>query len=224
MEDLVGLRVVVPDASHQQDSVDRLATSLSVKRIHDYRDPDREYRAVHVVVSDGPRLVEVQVRTVAQQLWANESESFGETVKEGGGDQSIRSYLRELASICYAIDQGQHPASMVSPLLITRQTVAVRLPVLRALHQNAIRRAMEFPCNAYVVVYDGDINQCTQILPYLPDEHTKALEDYTTYARTLDEDRYEVLILNAASEHSVQITHGRFFPEGMPTSLLETAD
>lgn len=220
MEDLVGLRVVVPAAEFQQHAVDLLSTVLNVRHVRDYRAETREYRAVHVIATDGPRLIEIQVRTIAQQLWANESECFGETVKEGGGDGAIREYLCELASACYQIDQTREPAALVHPFFDTRQTITARLPLLRELHKQATSRPPDCPEYAYVVVYDSTINQCTQILPYLPSERLKALETYTNYSRTLDEERYEVLILNAASEAVVLVTHPRFFPEGTPPPLL----
>lgn len=222
MEDLVGLRVVVPSQVEQQQVLDRLEASLTMRRLHDYRAFEREYRAVHFVAESAGRLVEIQVRTIPQQLWANESESFGEVAKEGGGDPVIREYLREFALVCYELDQGRAAADLAytSPLFRTRQTLSVRLPSLATLHGEAARRNDERPGNAYVVVFDGAINRATQVLPYFQHEREKALEDYIRLCRDLDDDRYEVLILNAASEHLVPVTHGRFFTEGLPPSLV----
>jgi hypothetical protein len=224
MEDLVGLRVVVPDLAAQEEAVSRLTASLRVKHIRDYRDPRREYRVIHVIVPTEQRLAEIQIRTIPQQLWANESESFGEAVKEGGGEGAIRDYLRELSALCYDLELGQPVCTNKSALLSTRQTITVRLPALTELHRRGTILAGSYSSNAYVVIYDAAINQCTTVLPYLSNERARALRDYAAYSRTLDEDRYEVLILNAADEGLVQVTHGRFFPEGGPPKLLLNPD
>jgi ppGpp synthetase/RelA/SpoT-type nucleotidyltranferase len=222
MEDLVGLRIVVPSQAEQQQVLERLDARLPRRRLHDYRSYDREYRAVHFVADNGGRFVEIQIRTIPQQLWANESESFGEVVKEGGGSPAIREYLRELASICSRLDRGGSVAEapQASALLGTRQTLSVRLPALYALHADASKRATVSPNNAYVVVFDGVLNRATQVFEYCQNERERALEDYVRLSRDLDEGRYEVLILNASNEHLVQITHGRFFAEGLPRHLI----
>lgn len=223
MEDVVGLRIVVPSPNEQQEVIERLRANLTLRRMHDYRGHGREYRAVHFVAEHSGRLVEIQIRTIPQQLWANESESFGEAVKEGAGEPYIRAYLHEFSTVCAELDRGGAPADLrhTSPLFRTRQTLSVRLPTLSALHRRATRSNASRPGNAYLVVFDGAINRATQMLAYFQHEREKALEDYIRFCSELDEDRYEVLILNAASEHVVQVTHGRFFTEGLPQPLVK---
>lgn len=55
------------------------------------------YRAVHVIVREGSAMIEVQVRTSLQHLWAEVSEKLSDTddpaIKYGGGSALIRSLL-----------------------------------------------------------------------------------------------------------------------------------
>ena len=39
----------------------------------------------HVGIREGERVLELQIRSLPQHLWASESEAFGEQAKEGGG-------------------------------------------------------------------------------------------------------------------------------------------
>lgn len=60
--------------------------------------PSHGYRAVHVITSVSGKLIEIQVRTLLQHLWAELSEKFSDVydqdIKYGGGEEGIR---RELA-------------------------------------------------------------------------------------------------------------------------------
>lgn len=59
--------------------------------------PSHGYRAVHVIVECGGRMVEIQVRTELQHLWAAWSEALAgaldQSIKYGGGPTKIREIL-----------------------------------------------------------------------------------------------------------------------------------
>jgi putative GTP pyrophosphokinase len=109
MQDIAGLRVVVP-LIEQQDDVASVVSALFEKAsVMDRRErPSHGYRAVHVVlyVNDVP--VEVQVRTALQHKWAELSEKMSDLVdpaiKYGGGD---RASLRILGKISSTIAMGE---------------------------------------------------------------------------------------------------------------------
>ena len=80
----------------------RLSAVLDRPTIVDRRaKPSYGYRAVHIVVQQGDKLVEIQVRTQIQHLWAQLSEKMsdahGIAVKYGGGTQATRE-VRETTS------------------------------------------------------------------------------------------------------------------------------
>jgi putative GTP pyrophosphokinase len=61
------------------------------------------YRAVHVVVANAGKLVELQVRTRLQRMWAEISEKyadlFGSEIKYGGGEEYIRNLLKQRSEL-----------------------------------------------------------------------------------------------------------------------------
>jgi hypothetical protein len=81
--------------------------------------------------------VEVQVRTFYQHLWALVSESMGEQVKEGGGDDEQRRYLADLShAICKREEanptehQRSFPVGTASEVIVARLGRGTDRPVL----------------------------------------------------------------------------------------------
>lgn len=98
IQDVAGCRVIVPDVPAQDELVRALVLAFESASVIDRRErPSYGYRAVHLVVLVDGKTVEVQVRTAAQQLWAEISERlsdrFGIEVKYGEGGEPARSFL-----------------------------------------------------------------------------------------------------------------------------------
>ncbi len=218
MADMVGLRVVVRDMDAQRRAVDALYLGRIKK---DYLDDGEPYRAFHLIGKEDEGLnpfkpIEIQIRTLPQQLWANESESFGEQVKEGGGPHDIREYLQQLSVACHHIDNGEDTSAeqRTSQYFDTRATLTFRLPQLGRVFDDVIREQQAAAkIGTYIVVFDNDTNQCTQKFAYEPADRNVAVEDYQRLSRSLDQVRYETLILNSSSDSILRVTHPRFFPE-----------
>lgn len=101
IQDIAGCRVIVPDIATQDSVVQSLNSLFDEVTIVDRRQqPSHGYRAVHVIVIYGGKLIEIQVRTSLQHLWAELSEKFsdvaGQAIKYGGGDEEIQEALRAL--------------------------------------------------------------------------------------------------------------------------------
>lgn len=98
IQDIAGCRLVVADVVEQDRVVESLTEFFAGTTIVDRRnDPSHGYRAVHVIVNCKSKLVEIQVRTALQHLWAELSEKFSDvvdpTIKYGGGDDVVRQIL-----------------------------------------------------------------------------------------------------------------------------------
>jgi putative GTP pyrophosphokinase len=103
IQDIAGCRIIVENIASQEAVVKSLSELFEDVAIIDRRQqPSHGYRAVHVVVSYQGKLIEVQVRTALQQLWAELSEKlsdiFDPMIKYGGGDELTRTMLTTQSS------------------------------------------------------------------------------------------------------------------------------
>jgi ppGpp synthetase/RelA/SpoT-type nucleotidyltranferase len=120
MQDIAGCRVIVSDIRSQNEVAASLRTAFDRTSLIDRREhPSHGYRAVHLIVSDANKNVEVQIRTELQHQWGEVSEKLSDTVdiaiKYGGGQRDIREYLdrtsRLVASLeVHEFDFSQHIA------------------------------------------------------------------------------------------------------------------
>jgi ppGpp synthetase/RelA/SpoT-type nucleotidyltranferase len=104
MQDIAGCRIVVPLLAAQDEVIHRLKILFDRVDFDDRRkNPSHGYRAVHVIVNQSGKLVEVQVRTALQHSWAELSEKlsdeFDSSIKYGGGSKEIASYLSMLSDV-----------------------------------------------------------------------------------------------------------------------------
>jgi len=103
-QDIAGARVVVPDLASQDEVVERLAARFPQVTTFDRRKkPSHGYRAVHLVVMQDGRGIEVQIRTSLQHLWAELSEKVSDVIdpklKYGGGPRMVTTILREASRL-----------------------------------------------------------------------------------------------------------------------------
>lgn len=98
IQDIAGCRLIVADIASQDQVVQSLGRLFEKTSIVDRRQkPSHGYRAVHVIVTHLGKMVEIQVRTEFQHLWAEFSEKasdvMGSEIKYGGGDKETRKLL-----------------------------------------------------------------------------------------------------------------------------------
>lgn len=81
MQDIAGCRLVVPGIAAQNQLVERITGLFAQVHVDDRRQrPSHGYRAVHVIVEQANRHVEIQVRTVIQHGWAELSERMADVI------------------------------------------------------------------------------------------------------------------------------------------------
>lgn len=114
MEDIGGVRAVLPsqDACHRVAS--RLRRNWTITRFRDYvaNPKDDGYRALHLINRNRGRLIEVQLRTTFQDTWANAVEAdarlLSPGLKFGGGSQELREFYVALGELGAQADGGGH--------------------------------------------------------------------------------------------------------------------
>lgn len=208
MDDIVGIRVLVPTTVAQQQAIDAIArTHTQVRLPFDYREqPSGRYRAVHMVLGEPARRVEIQIRTCAQHYWADACERFGERAKEGDPTEQDAAYLVRLGDFCLATDQGRSNENdeFFSSMALLRQ----RFTEETALLKNGAAKS-------YVVVYNvltNELVRCEYFEPTL-DGRAEAIRFYRYQVGLLNEGEFDVLVLNSNSAGTLRVTHPRYFPE-----------
>ena len=214
MADMIGVRILVANVG-MQDRVTTLLHSYfgSVTKIRDYRSRDLGYRSVHLIVRSQEKLLEIQIRTLIQHVWAVESESFGDTVKSGGGDPKIRTYLdEELAPACKILEESNQLLNSDGPLWNQRNPTTRFLSNIRMLfHECTSKSTRPKSDKNYVVVFDTRLSLLTRV-DVIDGQRQKAVDDYRRLATRLDEERFDIVLLNSRSSQSVSLTHPNFFP------------
>jgi len=129
MQDIAGCRLVVEDMREQEQVTERVkATFSSVTVVDRRRAPSHGYRAIHVVIRDAGRPIEMQIRTRLQHKWSELSEKladiFDPAVKYGGGPEVIRDLLAGCSQLV-----GEREAAHLQLLeLITLASSQAKLP------------------------------------------------------------------------------------------------
>jgi ppGpp synthetase/RelA/SpoT-type nucleotidyltranferase len=98
VQDIAGCRVIVANIIAQDRAVRSLCQIFPNTITMDRRKiSSHGYRAVHVMIKIAERLIEVQVRSTLQHLWAEISERLSDKVdpaiKYGGGHEQIKQVL-----------------------------------------------------------------------------------------------------------------------------------
>lgn len=116
MYDIGGCRAVMTDLGR----LDRLRAQVedawgsSLRKEIDYIAKPREsgYRAVHLIVVEDGREVEVQLRTKSMHTWAQSVESFsnvlGENYKQDG-DHVVQRYMQAYSDVLWCEEIGSEP-------------------------------------------------------------------------------------------------------------------
>jgi ppGpp synthetase/RelA/SpoT-type nucleotidyltranferase len=110
MQDMAGCRAVVDDVGEQDRTVEAIAAAFNDVTVLDRRlKPSHGYRAVHLVVREDGKTIEVQVRTALQHAWAEMCEKFAglhdPAIKYGGGPESVRDALDDASHVIEQVEK-----------------------------------------------------------------------------------------------------------------------
>jgi ppGpp synthetase/RelA/SpoT-type nucleotidyltranferase len=112
IQDIAGCRLLATDIANQNQVIQSLSNLFEDVTIVDRRQqPSHGYRAVHVIVRYWGKLIEIQVRTELQHLWAELSERYSDIVnpaiKYGAGDKETQTMLEIASSLVLSIESNE---------------------------------------------------------------------------------------------------------------------
>lgn len=116
MQDIAGCRIVLEGGTQQAQAINSVLVNAFKEQNWPVESKDRYskgYRAIHIIVKQGKQFYEIQLRTYAQDVWANTVEGAANkdnTLKYGGNEQEQTS-IKKLALLSYAfvaIDNEAH--------------------------------------------------------------------------------------------------------------------
>jgi hypothetical protein len=116
MQDIGGVRAVLGTPLEVDAVAAKISRYWEVARVSDYRDvarPDTGYRGLHLMVVKRGKVVEIQLRTERQHLWAEEIERIdarlGLKLKDGAGPADLIEYFRRASDLLWLQEQGRTP-------------------------------------------------------------------------------------------------------------------
>jgi putative GTP pyrophosphokinase len=130
MEDIGGVRAVLPTQAAADEVARRLRKNWKVHRYRDYvRTPkDSGYRALHLIVVKQGVKIEVQVRTYLQDFWANQVERDSRHLrvdyKSGKGHDEVHAYYVAMSELLAMREALTEPSESFSEELRRRYMMA----------------------------------------------------------------------------------------------------
>jgi ppGpp synthetase/RelA/SpoT-type nucleotidyltranferase len=115
MGDVGGVRAQFPDQDAVYQAARKLRKNWEITKTKDYAAEPKSsgYRAVHLVARKKGRLVEIQLRTPYQDLWANIVEDDSRRLrigyKSGVGEQAVHDYYVAMSELFALRDRGEEP-------------------------------------------------------------------------------------------------------------------
>lgn len=112
MQDVGGCRAVLPNQEAVYSVLEGIRRNWDIITVDDYAEHPKPtgYRAIHPIVRRDERAIEVQLRTVGQQDWADEVERIDSrasyAAKDGDGPPEVRRYLQLLADAIAQSEAG----------------------------------------------------------------------------------------------------------------------
>lgn len=120
MQDIAGCRIVLELGTKQSNELNNLL-SIAFKqqqwKIYSKERDNDGYRAIHIIAKLDKQFYEIQLRTYAQDIWANLIETMSDeknTLKYGGNEQEqmMMNQLKQLSESFVIIDQSVHNGSI----------------------------------------------------------------------------------------------------------------
>ena len=198
MQDIAGIRIIVEDMKQLRKIEREILGWENLHKVSNYLDGGPKpsgYRGKHFIMKDGDRLVEIQLRTQLQHLWATSVETVdiyrGSTMKTSGDNTYWHEFFYQTSSV-FAFVENTVPGPRYNNLNIEdarndlRKTIFVHniYDTLEAIRLTNLVVENEKIRQAYYIVINLDYaaKNC-QVLDFKESEYDSAVSAYTRLER-----------------------------------------
>ncbi|MBD1155618.1 hypothetical protein IDG96_00145 [Pelagibacterales bacterium SAG-MED16] len=213
MSDISGTRIIVENILIQNEVINKIKENFSLERKYDYRKSEKNYKSVHLVIkAQTNKFLEIQIRTLAQQTWADESEEFGEHAKQGFYSEQVGEYLSMLSDILFKIDNkiDYNLDKIDNHLYDLKSPIKGKYNILKSEFKQKFS-LNNYP-NYYLIVYDSLDSTLVSKDKFEIKEKENIFDLYKYKSRTLDETRFEIIFfVSSLNENALKVSHPRFF-------------
>lgn len=213
MSDIAGVRVIVKNIEDQDKVLEVISNNFNPEKIYDYRNDEKLYRSIHIIIKKDEKLIEIQIRTLAQQTWADESESFGEQAKYGNFNEDIGSYLNLLKDVTLKIDQTNEieKINTDNKLYNLKSPIEGKYKRLSKFFDKISNPEKIIP-TYYLVVFDSIDNSLISEDAFALKYTREIFSLYKYKTGLLDENRFEIIFfISTLGKEVLRISHPRFF-------------
>lgn len=239
MQDIAGCRAVMPNVGQAQELYTNHYINGDLKHIKvnekDYISNPKEdgYRSIHIVYkyySDKGKntynglLVEVQIRSRLQHIWATAVETVGfftgNAIKSNEGDENWESFFRLVSSTFAQKENCPLVPNTPSESKILFREIKKKERELNAIYRmeqwaNSLKHfeTLKNKKNIYYFLLELDtIQEKLVITPYSRRQEDKALEDYTRIERKIyGKPEYDVVLVGADSLSDLKTAYPNYF-------------
>ncbi|WP_083929186.1 RelA/SpoT domain-containing protein [Hyphomicrobium zavarzinii] len=249
LQDIGGCRIIVRSNRQVDELKDfiekKIAETeyLNLVRATDYRPRGRDdsgYRAVHLIIENKEKVIELQIRSMIQHYWAESIERtsviYGSHLKEQEGDPVVIKYFKNLSDIFYELEAGRQPGGHAQVELDTLRRRAEEIieasgkgkalgtfvndDIMRTLAEK--ERSSAKGINNWIFVFDWNSGSFItwDIVDRDPDQ---AADTYSKYERQYPaEDQLEVVLIGSSDVSTVRKTHSHYFGVAAYDKVLES--
>lgn len=213
MSDVAGVRIIVEKILDQNIVLDIINKNFEVEKIYDYRNDTKLYRSIHIILKKEGRFIEIQIRTLAQQTWADESEAFGEQVKYGKFSKEIEVYLSILRDLTKKIDDNNYVynSDIKNMMFNLKSPIEGKYKRLFNSFRNIPENAKIVPAY-YLIVYDSSDNTLVSEDKFSINESKDIFNLYQYKSKILNQNRFEIIyFISTLGKEILRISHPRFF-------------
>lgn len=226
MQDVGGCRAVIETPQEVILAADRIKRSgpyYEIARQSDYRDGGRQdtgYRALHLIAVREGHQVEIQLRTIRQQAWAEAVERAANRsqfdLKSGAGPDEMLEFFHLASDALHCLDASKPvPSALRAKLRDLNKAVGEYMPPVDTHERPAAAklRQREFTSrlNNWLIVYDWRAARFAGWSD-LGADTAEAANTYASFERRYPyEEGYEVVLVGADSTETIKRTHAHYF-------------